>query len=273
MFVSPMLLSKSDKPFNDNSYITELKLDGIRMILSKTRNKVKLYTRHNNEVTTKFPQLLNINIPGGTILDGEIIVPGYDGKPNFELMMERFMSKKSDYFIQYCVFDIIYYKGKKVTDLPLLERKKLLESILPEHPNIVLTQWLQGNAEQYFELVKQQELEGIVMKKSNSKYYVNKRSENWLKVINYQFQNCYITGINKVEFGIMLSFLDGKYAGVMKFMQPAEKKYLFTIYKDYIKEETSQWIYLNPGIEVGVKYRNLTSSGLLRIPSFNKWAA
>jgi DNA ligase 1 len=46
MFISLMLLRKSEKPFVDEEYITELKLDGIRLILSKFDNKIKLYTRH-----------------------------------------------------------------------------------------------------------------------------------------------------------------------------------------------------------------------------------
>jgi DNA ligase 1 len=68
-----MLLTKTDHPFDDDEYITELKLDGIRLILSKFNNQIKLYTRHNNEVTSKFSELLNLDIPNGVILDGEII--------------------------------------------------------------------------------------------------------------------------------------------------------------------------------------------------------
>lgn len=63
MFVSPMLLHKSEKPFEDTGYITELKLDGIRLILSKFNYQIRLYTRHNKEVTTKFPELLTFEIP------------------------------------------------------------------------------------------------------------------------------------------------------------------------------------------------------------------
>lgn len=69
-----MLLQTIDHPFDDDSFITELKLDGIRLIFTKINNKVKLYTRHNNEVTARFPELLTIDIPNGTVLDGEIIV-------------------------------------------------------------------------------------------------------------------------------------------------------------------------------------------------------
>ncbi|MED4229576.1 hypothetical protein [Neobacillus cucumis] len=63
--------------------------------------------------------------------------------------MERFQSKKSSYRIQYCVFDVIYYNGDKVTNLPLIERKELLESFLVPTPEVVLVQWMYGNGEAY----------------------------------------------------------------------------------------------------------------------------
>lgn len=134
MFVSPMLLQRSEQPFDDESYITELKLHGIRLILSKTDNKVQLYTRHNNEVTAKFPELLTIDIPNGTVLDGEIIVTDQTGKPDFEAMMSRFMSKRNILekgTLSYVVFDIIKYSGESVTRLPLTERKQLLDEVIP----------------------------------------------------------------------------------------------------------------------------------------------
>lgn len=59
MFVSPMLLHKFTPPFNDlpweeDRYISELKLDGFRLLLSKFDGKVNLYTRHNNNVTSNY---------------------------------------------------------------------------------------------------------------------------------------------------------------------------------------------------------------------------
>ncbi len=79
-----MLLQKSDRPFDDDEYITELKLNGIRLILSKCNGSIKLYTRHKNEVTFKFPEVLKLDLPDGTVLDGEIVVTDSHGKPDFE---------------------------------------------------------------------------------------------------------------------------------------------------------------------------------------------
>lgn len=87
MFISPMLLHKADQPFNDDSWITELKLDGFRCIWTKFYNKVRIYTRHNNEITSMFPELTNLKIPDGTALDGKIIVSDNEGKPDFEAII------------------------------------------------------------------------------------------------------------------------------------------------------------------------------------------
>ncbi|MBY0144327.1 ATP-dependent DNA ligase [Neobacillus niacini] len=272
MFVSPMLLQRSEQPFDNDSYITELKLDGIRLILSKFDNKIKLYTRHNNEVTGKFPELLTLDIPDGTLLDGEIIVTDPTGIPDFEAMMSRFMSKRNileDGTLSYVVFDIIKYKGKSVTRLPLIERKQLLDEIIPTDTGLFAkVKYLEGHGAAYFDLVQQQGLEGIVLKRKDSRYEVGKRSQSWLKVINYQYDDVMITGLRKGEFGLLLSFLDGKPAGIIEFMSPAELKALYRQKK--IISEDENFIFIEPK-KCKVKYRNLTKAGFLRIPSFVKW--
>lgn len=263
-----MLLEKINEPFNDASYITELKLDGIRLLWTKFNDKVRLYTRHNNEVTAKFPELHDLDMPNGTVLDGELIVPGVEGKPDFELMMERFSSNNGKHFIQYCVFDIIQHNGERVIRLPLITRKELLCDKLQPTKQIILTQFIESNGNEYFNLVKEQGLEGIVLKRKNSTYQTNRRSKEWLKVINYQFEDVFITGLRKNgDFGALLSFEDGRYAGVLEFMPPQDKRSLYGKMKKI--EETDKFTKIEP-VPTQVKYRNLTKSGLLRIPSLNR---
>lgn len=267
-----MLLQKADKPFDNTSYITELKLDGFRCIYTKFDNKVRIYTRHDNEITSMFPELVNLPIPDGTVLDGEIIVTDEQGKPDFEAVMERFRSKKAPHEVSFSVFDLLYYNKEKVTHLPLLERKELLEEVIPEdNPCLNKVKWIEGNGIAYFDLVKQHDLEGIVLKKADSKYQINKRSYDWLKVINYKYENVYISGLRKGEFGLLLSFEDSSYAGLMEFMKPTERSEFYKRYRDYVVSENDKCVYLDPKLKINVKYRNLTKKGLLRIPSFVKW--
>lgn len=275
MFVAPMLLHKLEQPFDDSSYLTELKLDGIRMIWTKFEDRVRIYTRHNNEVTAKFPELINLPLPNGTVIDGELIVTNEQGKPDFEMVMERFMSKKSKHNISFSVFDVIYYKGEKVTHLSLLDRKGILEDLIKDDTTLLnKVKWTLGNGIQYFELVKQLDLEGIVQKRANSHYQINKRSNSsdWLKVINYKYERVFISGLRKDKFGLLLKYEDGHYAGVMEFMTEKNRKEFYNRYKEFVIGENDKFVYMKPELQAKVKYRNLTKRGLLRIPSFVEWS-
>ncbi|MCD2486686.1 ATP-dependent DNA ligase, partial [Staphylococcus aureus] len=83
---------------------------------------------------------------------------------------ERFMSKKSAHNIVYCVFDVIYKDGQSIAAKPLTERKTVLNSLELDHPNVFVIEGTQGNGLAYFNLAKEKNLEGIVIKKANSPY-------------------------------------------------------------------------------------------------------
>ncbi|MGG0237185.1 hypothetical protein [Bacillus rhizoplanae] len=87
-------------------------------------------------------------------------------------------------------------------------------------------------------------------------------------MINYQYEDVMITGLRKGEFGLLLSFLDGKAAGLMEFMPPAEKMNLYR--QQRVISEDDKFIFVKP-IECRVKFRHLTKAGLLRLPSFVEW--
>ncbi|MFO1442904.1 ATP-dependent DNA ligase [Bacillus sp. Bva_UNVM-123] len=274
MFISPMLLHKSNVPFDNNDWISELKLDGFRCLWTKFNNKVKIYTRHNNEITSMFPELINLEVSDGTVLDGEIIVSNNEGKPDFEAVIERLKSKKSQHKITFCVFDILYSENKRVTYMPLLDRKEILSQAIPVDSSLLTkTKWTLGKGESYFDLVKQLDLEGIVLKRASSIYQIDKRSKNWLKVINYKYANVYVCGLRKDEFGLLLNFEDGSYAGLLEFMPPSNRKEFYKVHSNLIIKENDKFKYLNPKLKMSVKYRNLTSQGLLRIPSFVEWVS
>lgn len=267
MFISPMLLHQSSKPFTDEKYLTELKLDGIRLILHKRLNgKVRLYTRHNNEVTARFPELKAVDLPPGTTLDGELIATEDDGKPDFELVMQRFMSTKSSIPVSYVVFDILEHQGEATTRLPLIERKFLLEEVVKDTSIISKMRYIEGNGEAYYDLVEKQSLEGIVLKKKDSTYQVGKRSHSWLKVINYQYADVILSGYRKSKFGWLLTYPDGTYAGIMELgVPPAARR---EVYQYPIQKETKDFKYLVNPLPIRIKYRNKTKAGLLRLPSY-----
>lgn len=126
-----------------------------------------------------------------------------------------------------------------------------------------------GNNPAYFDLVKQQGLDGIVQKKADSQYQINNQFHDWLKVINYT--DAVITGLRKDEFGLLLGIKENnriKPAGIMEFVTPAVRKQFYNQYQDLVVDENNNFIYLNPKNKCRVKIRNYTKNGLLRIPSF-----
>ncbi|MCB8818627.1 ATP-dependent DNA ligase [Desulfosporosinus shakirovi] len=283
MFISPMLLHKVEDPFDDDEWLSELKLDGIRFLYSSI-DTTKFYTRHGNEVTERFLELATNQVPKGTILDGEIIVSDENGKPDFETLMSRFHIRNSRRIpiisknkpVTFCAFDVIYHKGKKVSHLPLADRKELLTEIIPEDlPRIAKTLSVKGNGKVLYDLVKSQDLEGIVLKRKDSKYEIGKRSQNWLKVINYKYDTVSIAGFRKSEFGWLLRFPDGRSAGVMELGVPAEARgIVFNLAKMVPVKETGDYIYFpDDSLKCKVKYRTLTKAGLLRLPSFLEFAS
>ena len=280
-----MLLHKIDKPFDDGEWLSELKLDGIRFLYS-TMSGVNFYTRHENEVTERFPELITSQIPKGTILDGEIIISDKDGKPDFEELMSRFQASRARRIpilsrtkpVTFCAFDVVFHKGKKVSHLPLFERKEILNSLLPEDlPLITKVPSIKGNGEALFDLVVQQNLEGIVMKRNDSKYEIGKRSHNWLKVINYQHATVEIAGYRKSEFGWLLRFPDGKPAGIMELGVPVDaRKAIYQLGKLVESKEADDYVFFpktNGSLKCTVKYRALLKSGYLRLPSFVEFAS
>ncbi|MCR8641510.1 DNA ligase [Paenibacillus sp. N1-5-1-14] len=264
--------AKNNEAFDSPDYLAELKLDGIRLIVSNLE-QLKLYTRHNNDVTAKFPELHEIDLPSGTILDGEVIVTDERGKPDFESMMSRFQSKKDKRHVTFCAFDILRYRGVDVTGLSLVRRKELLEDSFVETERYTKVRTINGSSLDYFEAIKQHNLEGIVIKKKNSVYEIDRRSWSWQKVINWTYAEAYITGYRKKEFGWLTSMQceDGTFipTGIIELGATPEHKKAFNSVKQRLSyKEDKNFAYMEPLIRVRVKTRNWTKNGMLRSPVF-----
>jgi DNA ligase 1 len=195
LFLPPMLLEKREKPFDDERYIFEPKIDGHRLILSMESGHVRLFTRHNNEVTRQYPELYNVPIEDNTdvVLDGEVACMNPEtGSIDFEMVMERFMMKKPITImeaavrrpIHFFVFDISRYKGEDLRGCPLMELKMLLEQVLSANNFISPLMRVEDTGESLFEAIREKKLEGIVAKKKNSKYD-GRRDANWIKIIDF----------------------------------------------------------------------------------------
>lgn len=278
MFISPMLLEKREEPFNDKTYLFEPKVDGHRLLFSFIDGKTTLYTRNKNMITHKYPELLTHPFTKSVILDGEVAALNQSDIIDFEEIMIRFSASRSEKIkrlqteipVIFVVFDVLYYDGKDVRRLKLEDRKALLDEILPPHPVFQKILSVEGDGKMLYQAIQSSPFrEGMVAKKKGTRYE-SKRSKSWLKIVNYRYDEVFIQGFRKNEFGLLLSFDQEGHqtAGILELGMPREaKSYYFQKIKDIKIKEDERFVYTHP-VHCRVKCRNLTHKGLLRSPSF-----
>lgn len=275
MFMTPMLLSKVEEPFDDPRYIYEPKIDGHRLIVSSHGGVTSLCTRHGNECTRQYPELQDIPTGDDLVLDGEVCRIGPDGGIDFESVMERFKLSKAAKIraaavsapVHVVVFDILQRNGQDLRGLPLLERKQILQDSLGTNAFYSHSMVVPGEGKRLFEVIRERKMEGIVAKRSDS-LYVGRRSDHWQKVINYTYATVQISGWRKDQFGWLAQY-EGRPVGVIELAVPSMHKQAFYKIAGRIKTgEDRNHVYLEPRISARVRFRNWTSGGMLRTPEF-----
>src|SRR5262249_18441045 len=124
--VAPMLATSSP-PFDHPEYIFETKWDGVRALMARQNGKVRIWGRHLQDYTDRYPELHTLPFPDGTILDGELVaVP--NGRPDFHALMARHRSRPGRLAlpVQYVAFDVLTLGNNSLLRAPLRERRALL---------------------------------------------------------------------------------------------------------------------------------------------------
>lgn len=281
MFIYPMLLGTSEAAFSDPDYLFEPKFDGHRAILSHIDGHTRIFTRHANECTRQYPELLSVPFAEDAVLDGEIVHIDANGTVDFESVMARFQARRADSIrrlteqlpVTFVVFDILRYRGADLRGLPLVQRKQILaDANLPANPRIKHVPFIEEAGEALFADICAKKMEGIVGKRKDSRY-VSRRSPDWLKVINWMFVDVYIVGYRKEDFGWLAAVDDGsgrlRPAGVIELgVKPAQKRAFYGVRDSITVGEDKNNVYLRPSIRARVKTRNWMKAGLLRSPTF-----
>jgi DNA ligase D-like protein (predicted ligase) len=161
-------------------WIWELKWDGYRAVAVKDSTSVRLYSRNNKLLNKRFPYIADAlkELPSDTVVDGEIVALDDIGRPNFNLL-QNFVSEAGR--IRYFIFDVIHHKGRDLIGLPWGERRKVLDSLKITNARIKLSECVEADSSVWLEGAREQELEGIVGKRKDSRYEPGKRSGAWIK--------------------------------------------------------------------------------------------
>jgi DNA ligase D-like protein (predicted ligase) len=158
----------------------EIKLDGYRLEVVRRGRETTLYSRRQNVFNKKFPYIaaaLN-DLPDDTVIDGEVVAIGADGRPDFNLL-QNFRSAESR--IHYYAFDILIHHGRRLTELPLAERRKILSNVIEPGEHVALSQVSDRSASEMLKFVKDHGLKGVVAKRADSIYQPGLRTGLWSK--------------------------------------------------------------------------------------------
>jgi DNA ligase D-like protein (predicted ligase) len=180
-FVEPMeCLSVSRLP-EGATWLWEIKFDGYRALAVKSRTGLTLFSRRRKSLNRQFPYIVEAlaDLPAGTVIDGEVVAMDESGRPNFNLL-QNFRAEASR--IQYYVFDLLCWKERDLTRVPLVERRRLLKSlvVIPDK-RIRIADYFEAAPKDLLSAVREQRLEGIIGKQKDSHYQPGKRSGAWIK--------------------------------------------------------------------------------------------
>lgn len=216
--IKPMLISEMTQPFNDPDWIYELKLDGIRCI-AYLGKETELRNKRNDRLLPKVPELSGIYqfVNNRCILDGELVILK-NGVPDFFELQKRSLTSNrfklamssENYPACFVAYDILYLKDTPLNDLPLLERKELLTQTIKEDPKLAISRYIPEKGVELFAVAKSRQLEGVVAKRNNSKYYFDKRTKDWIKFKLLKDQDFVVCGYINKEKGVT-SIILGQY--------------------------------------------------------------
>jgi len=183
-FIAPCLPTNAPQPPSGPGWLHEIKFDGFRVIARKEGKRVRLYSRPGNDLTYRFPLIVEA-LAGlrwqSCIIDGEAVACGDDGIPSFD----RIRYRRHDASVFVYAFDLIELDGEDLRRDPLAVSKATLASVLARAASgLRFTEHLdEEDGPLVFQHACKLGLEGIVSKRRDS-FYSSGRSPHWIKSKN-----------------------------------------------------------------------------------------
>ena len=295
--VVPMLARLAHMPASQDEFGFEVKWDGIRALLysGKRRGDLHLENRNLRDITFKYPELHSL---GGlnAIVDGEIVALDPNGRPSFELLQGRMhlstehavRARMADIPVRFMAFDVIWHKGRDLTDLPYTERRAALEALDLNGDFWQTPAWRRGDGDALLEAARVQQLEGVMAKRLTSPYCPGKRTKDWLKIKVKQNQEFVIGGWQPGEgrrentLGSLLLgyFDDGSFRYAGKVGTGFKERDLTLLVKELKarRRDSSPFatppspprgvIFAEPELVAEIEFTEWTRDGILRNPAY-----
>jgi bifunctional non-homologous end joining protein LigD len=285
--IKPMLATLVDAPFDSADWLFEIKWDGYRAVAYKEEDEVELISRNNKPFTEKYEPVAEAlkELDISAVFDGEIVAVDEKGLGNFQ-MLQNWQNTPSQ--LRFFIFDILWLEGRDLTRLPLIERKKILKEVLPPaHAVLRYSDHVEEKGNNFFQVALAQGLEGIMAKKSDSKYEIGARTDNWVKIKVNLRQEVVIAGYTEPRksrkfFGALLLGLyrDGELVYIGHSGSGFNTKSLEQIYKKLqplvidecpfadCPKGNMPVTWVKPQLVCEIKFTEWTKDGIARHPIF-----
>jgi bifunctional non-homologous end joining protein LigD len=288
----PMLATLTrDLPRGDN-WLYEVKWDGYRAVAYVRGGEAELVSRNDKDLTQRFSTVRRaleraVKTPD-CVLDGEVCALDEQGRATFSAMQQG----RPDTRYIFVVFDVLEIEGESVVDLPLVERRERLEQLLDRSKADIQVSEAFDDGPGLLRVAKQQQYEGVVAKRGDSRYEPGRRSSHWLKIKTHQTQEFVIAGYTRGQgrragsFGSLVlgaygdgelryvgnvgtGFADAEIRRLLKLLQPLERKDTpFATVPKMPKVKKGDVLWVEPKLVAQVEFVEWTHDGHLRAPSY-----
>jgi DNA ligase D-like protein (predicted ligase) len=186
----------------DGGWVFERKLDGVRVLAWVVDGEVALLSRnriHQEEVYPEVAEGLAEAVAVDAVVDGEVVAYDADGQTSFSLLQQRMhvhdaaRSRRNPVRVRFVAFDLLWVAGRDVRDLPLRDRKVLLDQVLDPGGAIEVVEALEGDSGSLVERARDEGWEGLIAKRAGSRYQ-GRRSRDWLKLKVVRQQEMVVVG-------------------------------------------------------------------------------
>ena len=178
-----------------SEWIAEWKWDGIRGQLIRRGQQSFIWSRGEELVNDKFPEILEFldQLPDGTVLDGELLAYQKDSPLPFSVLQTRITRKSLtkkillEAPVSFIAFDLLEWEGKDLRSEPLSKRKALLEELTQQasHPKFKLSETLTFGSWEELARIRENardlQTEGLMLKKKDSIYETGRKRGAWWK--------------------------------------------------------------------------------------------
>jgi bifunctional non-homologous end joining protein LigD len=284
-----MLATLTEELPHGEGWEFEPKWDGYRVLGYVRGGEAKLVSRNGNDLTERFASVAKelpkaLRTPDA-VVDGEVVALDRGGKASFSAMQQGSTR------LAYEVFDVLEADGEPLVDLRLTERRARLKKLIARNPVVQLSgSFTDGDA--LLEAAEAQGLEGVMAKRTSSRYGEGKRGRDWLKIKTHGRQEFVVCGYTKGQgrraggFGALVlgvhrggtwewvgnvgtGFREHDIEDLRTKLEPLRRKTSpFPVVPKMPKVKKGDVVWVEPTLVAEVEFAEWTHDGHLRAPSF-----